>query len=129
MFRQFASLFARKSGHPQSNVLRRLPDDEPPKDDPRHRWRMRAGNHLMYDTIGSTQFAILTLFFGLRERHGGLVLLQRHDAARQGLTVSRAARPWLSHGRRRGTVTNGAAIDVPDSSAYRVVEMYVGTVE
>jgi len=69
MFRQFASLFKRKSGHPQSNVLRRLPDDEPPKDDPRHRWRMRAGNHLMYDTIGSTQFAILTLFFGLRERH------------------------------------------------------------
>jgi cyclopropane fatty-acyl-phospholipid synthase-like methyltransferase len=39
------------------------------QDDPRHAWRARAGNHLMYDTIGATQFAILTLFFGLRERH------------------------------------------------------------
>lgn len=37
--------------------------------DPRHEWRARAGNHLMYDTIGAAQFAILTLFFGLREQH------------------------------------------------------------
>lgn len=37
--------------------------------DPRQEWRARAGNHLMYDTIGAAQFAILTLFFGLRERH------------------------------------------------------------
>jgi cyclopropane fatty-acyl-phospholipid synthase-like methyltransferase len=37
--------------------------------DPRRKWRQRAGNPLMYDTMGATQFAILTLFFGLRERH------------------------------------------------------------
>ena len=37
--------------------------------DPRQEWRARAGNHLMYDTIGAAQFAILTLFFGLREQH------------------------------------------------------------
>jgi SAM-dependent methyltransferase len=36
---------------------------------PRQEWRGRAGNHLMYDTIGACQFALLTLFFGLRERH------------------------------------------------------------
>jgi hypothetical protein len=70
MFRLFAPLFKRKRDRPQSNVLGRLVDNEPtPKDDPRRRWRMRAGNPLMYDTIGATQFAILTLFFGLRERH------------------------------------------------------------
>jgi SAM-dependent methyltransferase len=69
MFRQFASLFARKSDHHQRSVLRRSPDDEAAKNDPRRRWRMRAGNYLMYDTIGATQFAILTLFFGLREWH------------------------------------------------------------
>lgn len=37
--------------------------------DSRIQWRARAGNHLMYDTIGAAQFAILTLFFGLREQH------------------------------------------------------------
>jgi SAM-dependent methyltransferase len=37
--------------------------------DPRRGWRARVGNPLMYDMVGATQFAILTLFFGLRERH------------------------------------------------------------
>lgn len=37
--------------------------------DPRHAWRALAGNAYMYDTMGAAQFALLTLFFGLREHH------------------------------------------------------------
>jgi hypothetical protein len=37
--------------------------------DPRRQWREKAGNPLMYDTMGACQFAFLTLFFGLRENH------------------------------------------------------------
>ena len=36
---------------------------------PRLPWRARAGNHLMWDTIGASQISLLVLFFGLRERH------------------------------------------------------------
>ncbi len=32
-------------------------------------WRRRAGNHLMYDTMGVSQLSLMTLFFGLRESH------------------------------------------------------------
>lgn len=32
-------------------------------------WRRLAGNVLMYDTMGASQFSLLTLFFGLRESH------------------------------------------------------------
>jgi SAM-dependent methyltransferase len=81
MFRQFVSLFAKKSSQDQSAG-----------DDPRRRWRMRAGNFLMYDTIGATQFGILTLFFGLRERHKLLEI---------GTGPLRAARfliPYLNEG-------------------------------
>ena len=63
-----------------------------PQHDPRRDWRVRAGNPLMYDTIGATQFAILTLFFGLRERHKLLEI---------GAGVLRAARfliPYLEIG-------------------------------
>jgi SAM-dependent methyltransferase len=40
-----------------------------PSPDPRHKWRHLAGNYRMYDTMGAAQFAIMALFFGLRDRH------------------------------------------------------------
>lgn len=36
---------------------------------PEKNWRRMAGNMLMYDTMGASQFSLLTLFFGLREKH------------------------------------------------------------
>lgn len=77
---------------------------EQPRDDPRHGWRKRAGNPLMYDTIGATQFAILTLFFGLRERHKLLEI---------GAGVLRAARfiiPYLDAGHYYGVEPNTESV-------------------
>lgn len=72
--------------------------------DPRHQWRKRAGNPLMYDTIGATQFAILTLFFGLRERHKLLEI---------GTGTLRAARfliPYLDPGHYFGVEPNSESL-------------------
>ena len=58
----------------------------------------------MYDTIGATQFAILTLFFGLRERHKLLEI---------GAGVLRAARfliPYLDTGHYCGTEPNTESV-------------------
>jgi len=77
---------------------------EQPKNDPRSAWRKRAGNPLMYDAIGATQFAILTLFFGLRERHKLLEI---------GTGVLRAARfliPYLDAGHYCGVEPNTESV-------------------
>ena len=79
---------------------------EQPRDDPRHGWRKRVGNPLMYDTIGATQFAILTLFFGLRERHKLLEI---------GAGTLRAARfiiPYLDAGHYYGVEPNTASLRI-----------------
>src|SRR5262245_27346655 len=77
---------------------------EQTNNDPRSAWRKRAGNPLMYDTIGATQFAILTLFFGLRERHKLLEI---------GAGVLRAARfliPYLDAGHYCGVEPNTESV-------------------
>ena len=77
---------------------------EQPRDDPRHGWRKRVGNPLMYDTIGATQFAILTLFFGLRERHKLL------EIGAGSLRAARFLIPYLDAGHYCGVEPNTESI-------------------
>jgi len=70
----------------------------------RRDWRVRAGNPAMYDTIGAAQFAILTLFFGLREHHKLLEI---------GVGSLRAARfliPYLDVGHYCGVEPNTSSV-------------------
>ena len=81
---------------------------EQPRNDPRSAWRKRAGNPLMYDTIGATQFAIPILFLGLRERHKLLEI---------GAGILRAARfliPFLDDGHYCGVEPNTESVRLAD---------------
>ena len=73
---------------------------------PRHVWRARAGNHLMYDTMGATQFAILTLFFGLREQHKLL------EIGAGSLRVARLLIPYLDAGHYCGVEPNTESVQL-----------------
>jgi SAM-dependent methyltransferase len=77
---------------------------EQSRDDSRHGWRKRVGNPLMYDTIGATQFAILTLFFGLRERHTLL------EIGAGSLRAARFLIPYLDTGHYCGVEPNTESV-------------------
>lgn len=67
-------------------------------------WRKLAGNPLMFDTMGGTQFGLLSLFFGLRESHKLLEV---------GSGCLRAARhliPYLNPGHYCGVEPNQRAV-------------------
>jgi hypothetical protein len=72
--------------------------------DTRQQWRKRAGNPLMFDTIGATQFAILTLFFGLRERHKLL------EIGAGSLRAARFIIPYLDAGHYFGVEPNTESV-------------------
>jgi hypothetical protein len=76
------------------------------QNDPRRQWRQRAGNPLMYDTIGATQFAILTLFFGLRERHKLL------EIGAGSLRAARFLIPYLEVGHYDGIEPDGQSVQL-----------------
>lgn len=67
---------------------------------------MRVGNPLMYDTIGATQFAILTLFFGLRERHKLL------EIGAGSLRAARFLIPYLDAGHYCGVEPNTESVQL-----------------
>lgn len=76
------------------------------KYEPRFQWRARAGNHLMYDTIGAAQFAILTLFFGLRERHKLL------EIGAGSLRAARFLIPYLDAGHYCGVEPDSQSVQL-----------------
>lgn len=74
--------------------------------DPRREWRERAGNPFMYDTMGAAQFAILTLFFGLRERHKLL------EIGAGSLRAARFLIPYLDVGHYCGVEPNSKSVQL-----------------
>jgi hypothetical protein len=74
-------------------------------EDPRY-WRQLAGNQLMYDTIGATQFGVLTMFFGLRETHKLL------EIGAGSLRASRLLIPYLNEHNYCGIEPNESAVQL-----------------
>jgi len=84
-----------------------------------------AGNPRMYDTIGATQFAILTLFFGLRERHKLL------EIGAGSLRAARFLIPFLEVGHycgvepRKESVQQGLEFELGREMAKRKLPRFV----
>jgi len=72
----------------------------------RKRWRSWAGNYLMYDTMGAAQLGLLTLFFGLRERHKLL------EIGSGSLRAARFLIPYLDTGHYCGVEPNAWAVQM-----------------
>src|SRR5690606_20583139 len=91
-------------GQPRRQEKSTMPDPECLAN--RKRWRSWAGNYLMYDTMGAAQLGLLTLFFGLRERHKLL------EIGSGSLRAARFLIPYLDTGHYCGVEPNAWAVQM-----------------